>query len=144
MKKGNGFMAGLIFIIGVGSLCAYHNIQKTEYLNQASQQKIVDDNYGEVNTEAVYVYQTYYDNMSTGEFITTKGAPENKDGYSYRFIGASYDDEIVVYEKETKENGKWTKTNSYVLSAGSDSDNVRYVVKDVITNTNSSAKQKTK
>ena len=145
MRKGNGFMAGLIFIIGIGSLCAYHNIQKTEYLENAKSNTSVSDKFDDVNNEATYVYQTYCGDYPTDKFISTTSVPKDDEDCSYRFIGVSYSNEITIYEKETKDaSGRWNKTNNYVLNAGSDSEYVRYVIKDVITNSNSNSKQKVK
>ena len=149
MKKGNGFMVSLIFIIGVGSLCAYHNIEKSKYLEEHNKNSIISEDHTDTNNLPVYIYQEYYkvDNnfVPTDKFVSTESIVKDDDNYKYRFIGASYSDEIVIYEKETKDsNGKWNKTNNYVLSAGSDSEYVRYVIKDVISNKNSNNKQKVK
>lgn len=149
MKKGNGFMAGLIFIIGVGSLCAYHNIEKAKIMEQSTKNNIINSDSSDYNNLPVYIYQKYYKvddtYLPTDEFVSTDSIVNDDDNYKYRFIGASYSDETAIYEKEVLDaNGNWSKTNSYVVSPGVNTENVRYVIKDIITTNNSSNKQKTK
>lgn len=149
MKKGNGFMVSLIFILGVGSLCAYHNIEKTKYLENTNKNTIISGENEEVNTLPVYIYQEYYkvDDtfVPTDKFVSTDTIVKDNDNFKYRFIGASYSDETVIYEKEVKDsNGNWSKTNNYVLSPSRDTESVRYVIKDVISTNSSNNKQKIK
>ncbi|MBQ8131440.1 MAG: hypothetical protein IJ193_03025 [Bacilli bacterium] len=150
MKNGK-FLAGLIFIIGVGSLCASHNIEKTKYLENQNQESIVDESYGEFSTSPVYVYQKYDfiedgSYVPTDEFVASDDIVSNSKESIYRFIGSSYNNEIVIYEKERKDSsGNWIKTNEYALSLKEDNEKERYVIHDILTrNTDTNSKQKTK